>query len=280
MLRNGSNTLNNLFKSGTRFTVKQHVEDTIIIRQFCSCVNDPNKYDVLDVDANNKPILLIEEESELLCRWCCSPIHPARLVFKDPYSKTPVFYASKPFRCFSCLNFGWPCTARIETVVDNEVVGVTTERPCTCVTPTLDVMSSTTGYYGQLNGPGGCLGGICSSSLDDYDFVNVNDNSLMGTVNPKKLNLKNGQTIYSQNARGISNSFLNNDEMNLILNREHLPSKSTTNTIAHTLSTMVLLDYMFYERTSNFQDGLFLGSIYCNGCIMPCYCGGSGTGDN
>lgn len=276
MLRNGSTTLNNLFKSGTRFTIKQQVEDTIVIRQFCSCVNDPNKYVVTDVDANNKQILLIEEESGTCCRWFCNPIHPTRLVFKDPYTKQPVFYAKKPFRCFTCLNLAWPCAARVETVVDNEVVGVTTERPFTCCTPTMDVMSTDLGYYGTVDGPSGCLGGICSNNLDDYEFTNVNDNSIMTTISPKKFSLENPSTIYMQNTMGITNSFLNNDEMNLMFNREHLPSKGTAGVIAHTLSTVVLLDYMFYERTSNLQDGLFLGALYFNGCILPCYCGGMG----
>ena len=265
MLRNGSKKLSKIAQVN-KFRINQKVDvNEAAIQQICPCVENENKYNIL-LDNNDTPTMVAIEKSNLCCRWCCSPCHPASIVFYEYKNKeilgVQVFKAEKPFRLFQCINLFFCCAAQINTYVDNEKVGTSNERACTCFTPRVDVTSEDKGWYGEVSGPSCCLGAIWTDKSNRIPFrlkSQANSDNVSATI------------ISGDDKDDVVKDFVtDSDNYDIILQPEYpLNIKEK----AHLLSTVILLDYLFYEDdATNLSQGCYLGSLYCNGCIIPCRC--------
>lgn len=237
-------------------------------------VENSNKYSItFDRSTEGQtPDLIAVENSGVLCRWCCKPIHPVEIEYYKPSGTQPEPYVSKkPFRCFECINCCNICAATVTTELQGQEIGQTTERACTGLTPILD-MTVSDQNSGSISGPSCCLGDLllrklCCRDQDPTPFELIREESKgpRSTIYTKRLNnFKQDDNVNSSLVRAVTDA----DNYTITFAQNMTPQEKL-----HMISSVLLVDYLFYEQDgSNLSQGLYCGMFYCNGCIIPCRC--------
>jgi len=225
---------------------------------------------------NQAPDLIAIERSDICLRMCCKPIHPVVIEYYKPSSSQPEPYVSKkPFKCFQCVNCCDICAATVTTEFQGQEIGKTTERACTGLTPILDITVSGQNS-GSFSGPSCCVGNVLlrkclcpDQDLEPYELIREESKGPRTTVYTKRIDIQNKKKNYKFNQEELSslvNTLTDTDNYTITFG----PSMSSKEKL-HMMSNVLLLDYLFHEQDgSNLSQGIYCGSFYCNGCIMPC----------
>ena len=259
-----------IFGGVTTISVDQKIDltETAFQNLGFDFVENSNKYAITfdRKDPSQQPDLIAIERSNIFCRWCCKPCHPVEMEYYKPNSTSPeVFVSKKPFRCFECINCFSICAAQINTEFAGEEIGTTKERACTGLTPILDV--NVMGQdSGKLSGPSCCLGDLfirrCCGGEDPPPFELVRDETkgIRSSIYTTRMDKK--ETAQDTLMRTVTDA----DNYTVQFVRDMSAEEKV-----HLLSTVMLLDYLFYEQDgTNLSQGFYCGSFYCNGCIIPC----------
>lgn len=269
--------LSSIFGGVTSISVDQKVDltETLFQNLGFDFVESSNEYAITfnRKDPLQKPDLIAVERSNVFCRSCCKPCHPAEIEYYRPNSTSPeVFVSKKPFRCFECINCFRICAAEINTEFAGEEIGTTTERACTGLTPILDV--NVMGQdSGKLSGPSCCLGDLfirnCCNGENPPPFELTRDGNqrVRSTVYTTRLKKRKNQSkIQDENVALMRKVFTDADNYTI----QFIENDMSAEEKLHLLSTVMLLDYLFYEQDgTNLSQGFYCGSFYCNGCIIP-----------
>mmetsp|Transcript_22496 Transcript_22496/g.57894 ORF Transcript_22496/g.57894 Transcript_22496/m.57894 type:complete len:289 (-) Transcript_22496:349-1215(-) len=257
----------------------------------CGCCEAANKYDIWD-ETNNTRLMLAEERSSLFNRCCCAPGHS---LIVDVHAVDPQgekLYQvmtverlgccmQKP--CLGCFACAGPCTDKVTMYaggVEGEpgsleggtVIGTSVQPTIfegSVFTPMVRVMDRNEKEVGMISGPC-CIGG-CSEFCVDSNFKLNDERALIQKVRPKDM-----KSALRELATD-SDSF-------------RMEFKDTTidpTAKANMIGSMLLLDYMFFERDVDMlscEDGqviITFFNFYCCGCLCPCQCrcGGGGGGE-
>lgn len=263
------NDLSKTFKDVKSISIDQKVDltETLLQNVGLTFMENTNTYKITfnKTYKSQQPDLIGIERSNVVCRLCCKPCHPVEIEYYKPGSIYPEAYVSKkPFRCFECINCFSICAAEINTEFEGQQIGTTTERACTGLTPILDV-NVMGNDSGRLSGPSCCLGDLLirryCSGQDPPPFELVRDDSKGIRSSIYTTRLKKKEEAEDTLVRTVTDA--DNYTMKFV-------KDMSAEEKIHMLSTVMLLDYLFYEKDgTNISLGFYAGSFYCNGCIMP-----------
>jgi hypothetical protein len=260
------------------------------------CCEAANKYSVYGSstqegsDGKQTALLLAQEESECLGRGCCAPNHAFKMKFYEPRygtggkqadkDKGALWTMERDGCCTKWLNCCPPvhaCCQQSMTLyagdVEGEIGSMTgqvigrAEQPKPfggCFTPTLHIMERDATEPGaKLEGPtlfGGCTE-LCFST--EWPISKFESDKKAGDL---AMIVKKAPTSMGEAAKEL---FGDADIYTLNVN----PAMNT-NQKAIFLASLILTDYMFFERDNGmfaFEDGC--KTISCTICL--CYCCGT-----
>ena len=248
------------------------------------CFNQENTYDVFDA-LNGMKVMEVKEESSLMCRMCCKPHHPLKLNMKDP-NGNDVLVMDKPFKCAGpCPAWGDCCQQEgilyAGSEVDERLVIGKTKEPC-CggfMIPKLEVTSGVEERdVAVIEGPCCCFGGFTEFCFDQPFHVKTEDGAPLATITKEKPH---------DASQALKELISDADIYSLTFESQQLTAEHKT----ILLSSLLLLDYQFFETKAPFECNPFTQTCTCTCChfyicgaFLPCKCsvggGGEGGDDN
>ena len=237
--------------------------DEEVIQNVCPCIEFENSYVLYTNEDKKDKVISGRERSSTACRWCCGPARSLTM----PWIKgnDVKFTTEKPFRCFRLFNCTPLCLGSVQTMHRNAKLGHVREDWCSCTTPSYTLYNEKSVPYARIKGPSACFGGLfenCQSA--NFRLEELNGRVLTNLVEKQKLNGRSFEEV-------ALNTFGDSDEYNLVF-----PDDATDEEKANIISAMVLLDYMLFEGDkSSLQEGCYLGTFYCCGCVCPVKCNGN-----
>jgi|Transcript_5872 hypothetical protein len=231
-----------------------------------------NKYKVRD--PAGRPIYFIAEESGCCARQCCDPYHTMALHMTD-MSGENVLTMKRPWTCncaFCCLSceFGNMCGCTHMEVfmggkhdTDDEHKIGEVRMPC-CgggCTPVLNLQNKKGETKAVVKGPCCCVSDLCGANFE----VQTPEGKSIGDV--KKLGVQSVSDAVVEATTDADNFMIS------------FPKDVNVEYKALMLSSLLLLDYMFFESEGAFQFEPWncvcvfrCCMCYCCGCISPCSC--------
>jgi len=249
-----------------------------------------NRYHIFNSDSGEKMFDVLEKGAGCM-RCCCAPYHSFSLEFRPAGAdkeSVPVMTIERPgccgkwlccCVCADCCRNGHSLHAgyfKHEDVGKKEaprdsIIGYTRVPTCGGVfTPTIHIMDGNTlgtAPYAKMEGP--CIFGGCSELCCDFQFPiskiesEKKTGDLVSVTKQKPKSFKDA----AKEVVGDSDMF----------SMEFKDPSLTVNQKATLLSTLFLIDYMFFE----FDNGMLScenGGIVCTLCL--CYCCGCLTACN
>eukprot|EP01064_Diplonema_japonicum_P006111 TRINITY_DN1404_c0_g1_i1.p1 TRINITY_DN1404_c0_g1~~TRINITY_DN1404_c0_g1_i1.p1 ORF type:complete len:353 (+),score=88.16 TRINITY_DN1404_c0_g1_i1:23-1060(+) len=246
------------------------------------CCERPNEYFVFDA-ATGQRLLRAKEESTFCCRCWCNPAHELKLHISDANTQQELMVVDRPFKCMNgCPALCDMCQQEVVLHRGNSVensAGVigTTRMPC-CgggCTPTVNTyVNGSQTPFGTVEGPCCCFAGLTEMCMDQ-DFPvsraegKAGDLGIIVKEKPETMGqalteIATDSDLFTLTFRDASLS----QDQKLVL-----------------LSSVLLLDYMFFEQNQPFEcDGSTCSVtccyMYIGGCLIPmkCSCGGGDDG--
>ena len=209
-------------------------------------------------------------------RNCCAPNHKLQLHFYRPgyFSKKEILFLDRPFKGPGCCCACCECCLQEATIYvadddgtlvkDDEHKLGHIKQPTLggLFTPQLNVMDRDAQEIATVNGPTCCVGGFCCDSIFT---VSSKDGKELAQIANKRP---------SDDATWARELLTDADRYTI-----NFPKDTDVKSKALMLSTMVFLDYLFFEGNTNFACDITKCScslkccdIYCCGCLCPCSC--------
>jgi hypothetical protein len=294
-----------------------HATDTYTIMQrpsltegLCPACERSNIYDVYDA-VTGMHLFIAKERSDCVPRYCCAPYHSLFLELKGAAGLNPMLShmvdvdtlgtvltlerpgCMLPKPCLCCVACSDPCKDGMylhagALPADASAGGIRTTNP-RCVgfatqpflaggwSPTLTVMErQPTGLRALATVKGPCLFGGCLELCRSTKFSITPAAAVGGHLVEGSLGriVKRKPTDLAGNLR---EAVTDADVYTL-----ELPpaAQISAHQKALLLSTLLLADYMFFERDGACCDanGCTLCLVHCGGCLFPCTLRGSGRG--
>jgi hypothetical protein len=244
------------FPNISRIKVEQKFEswETWCQMCCCNCCEWPNQYKITDQYSSDKVHYIANEKSNVCCRVCCHPCHPATLNFRRPESKNTSFSIYKPFKCQYCFNCIPLLCAADMRVIDSNGNEVARAREKTCsFTPKIILSSKDYGEFAVAKGDTSscCFGGI--TGLGDSNEFLIIDNVSKRILGKVRKTPTGPREVFS-------------DADSYEVNFEQISDQQKQSILASSL----LLDYLFLENDQSDMTSFFLGTCYCFGCGIPC----------
>jgi len=264
-----------------KLTIQQKVQMLEAVSM--GCIEQPNSYDVFD--QNNQKIFVVEEKSGQLTRCCCAPDHTLSLQVHqvDPMGNKvggamtidrPGCVFDKP--CIGNAALMDACLQEI-TVLPGIVEGDPGDLPKQmqmggakmptlggCTTPTLDIFDAQGAEVAKIEAGGTCpsvFGGCTEFCCDQPYNVMMNGQQIGAITKMKPKNMESAMAEMFTDADTFSMEF---------------PPDLPVEQKARLLASLLLLDYMFFERDVDFcsmeNGGIAINvcNVYCMGMIFPC----------
>ncbi|KAJ1470387.1 Scramblase-domain-containing protein, partial [Baffinella frigidus] len=273
--------------TGLNWTEKVQMMEAVTM----GCVEQANVYDIIDA-TNNRKIMVVEEVSDATARCCCGPTHSLLLHFYAVdgagNKAQPLMTLERPGCCQEkpCVGQG-PMDMCLDEMKLHQgfLEGTPGELPTQMLmgsakmpsmaggfTPSLEVFDKGNGLIAKVEATGQvpCLFGGMSEMCCDQFFTISTQQGPMGQIVKRKP---------KDMTSGLAEMFTDADTFTLELS-QNLSVEQKANMIG----SLLLLDYMFFERDTDgfsFEDGgiaINLFNCYCYGCICPCKCQCSGGG--
>eukprot|EP01063_Lacrimia_lanifica_P036946 TRINITY_DN7456_c0_g1_i1.p1 TRINITY_DN7456_c0_g1~~TRINITY_DN7456_c0_g1_i1.p1 ORF type:complete len:342 (+),score=122.98 TRINITY_DN7456_c0_g1_i1:366-1391(+) len=249
----------------------------------CCCCARPNKYDVYDA-ATKERVFWVEEESGCRHRCCCNPNHALQLELYDKDKKHVLATMDRPFRmCGFCPAWGESCQQEGVTyakdLTDAEgfaqhAYGSVKQPICGgCFVPKLNValgaLNPQEYNFAEVHGPTFCYGGCTELCREQKFYISSPDAEFkegdLGVIvkeRPDPEDLKDLKeelkTCYDEYSIAFTDSALT-------------PHQRLT-----LLSSLLLVDYMFFERSPDCGCGccpptvkFTVCNFYVCGAICP-----------
>lgn len=229
------------------------------IQNVLPCVEFANEYK-FSTDENKNYILSAKENSNVLCRFCCGVNRQLNVDWKK--SQDIKFTTYKPFSFLRCFNIAPCCLASASTSIREDNVGYVNEDYCGCFKPKYTLYDNKYTPYAKISGPTCCFGGMLEGVGDTtFRLEELNGRIITNVINKKKLDGENGGNVL--------NALLgDSDDYDIIF-----PENFTTEQKVNVLSAILLLDYQFFEGDkSSLNNGFYICTCYCGGCVIPCTC--------
>lgn len=295
-----------LLNSTDSFFVQQQIRwgEAITV----GCFEQKNRYHIYDKNTNAK-IIVVQEESEDLARCCCKPYHSLFAEFYHVEGDEPVDLpfmtterdgcgcgdsCAKPcIGCFACRKsctqeaklYAGPVHGKPGTKKGKERKNLLGEsvQPITGggFQPVIQVMDraqedSASKTFAAVRGPtyfGGCSELCCDTN---FGISAAKDGATVSEIH--KLAFGDLATIKKLKPKGFGQAmrevFTDSDLYEVTFTTKAITAQQKANV----LSTMIHIDYMFFEFDSDMcgcQDGKFyftISNCFCYGCICPCKC--------
>jgi hypothetical protein len=246
------------------------------------CCEQANNYGIYD--STGRPVYMATEESNCLYRCCCKPYHEAKIkIHTTADGKTPgaiKFTVHKPCKCGGCCPAVLPFCRMEATVREGEeeegkFVGKI-DQPC-CgggFSPKLNLQDEAGTTTATVEGPTLCIGSCCDVTFNAFRVKDGTNEASIGQIKKEGVN-KGGETGMggvANMAKGLGKELFT-DADNFVLNYN---AELEVNEKVTLMSTLLLLDFMFFEGDGNCQRktgggcSVKLCDIYCCGCICPC----------
>jgi len=245
----------------------------------CSCCEQANTYVVYDAKAppemkqaagSQAHLFTITENkhgdiSDICCRACCNPYHRMDLTVWDKQTQAPLFHINRPFKGCGCACF--PCCLQEWQVLgaDNtQILGFVTQSlfgGCFC--PEFNLVEGPNKEaepFELLRGPH-CIGELCCSVMFKFtDPATKTEERGHAT----KMNAKSGMDALQECATDADNFEL------------QMPAQGLPVHKAIQITSMVLLDYYFFEDGGAFQCQPLAapGEVCCSLSLCTQYCCG------
>lgn len=236
-----------------------------VLQNVCPCVEFENTYEFYAGDSKREggaPLIVGNEKSNLFCRFLCGPLRE----FTMPWTRgnDEKFTSVRPFRLSRCFNLSPLCLAKIETEHRGAKLGHVTEDCFTCFTPKFTLYDNMGVPYARIRGPSGCFGGVfeyCSSP--EFTLEEMNGRQLIKLIEKKRL------AAEGKSFENVAMDILGDSDDYILA----FPEGATPEQKANIISSLILLDYMFFEGDkSSLENGCYLGTFYCMGCVCPITC--------
>ena len=239
------------------------------------CCEQPNDYEIFD-QASGQKLLHVKEDSDFLWRCCCNPAHELKLNFTDVATQQQVMVAHRPFKCCQQCPAWLPFCQQESTLYmgtdheNGQPIGVT-KQPCCggLFTPTVQVMmgSEDAEPFATVEGPMCCFGGMTEMCCDQDFPISGGDGGGDGSVG--MITKEKPESLGQAMAEIMTDS----DLFTLSFKDPSLDQQKKI----QLLSTVLLLDYMFFEQNQPWEcDGTSCSITCCNmyicGALTPCKC--------
>jgi hypothetical protein len=283
-----------MLASTNHFTIQQKKE--LLEAVSMGCIEQPNSYTIFDA-TSGRPLMIAQEKSDMIPRICCKPQHSLLVHFYAVdgagNKAAPIMTLERP-GCLGakpCVGRG-PCGPCLDEMklhqgyvegdvgdIPEQMVMGSAKVPSMAggFTPSLEIFDKGNESLGMFEATGTCpclFGGMSEMCCDQNYSINGPSGEVGKIVKKKPGDLMSAVTELMSDA----------DTFTLELNANMTPEQK-----ASMIGSLLLLDYMFFERDS---DGwsfdpieqkvtINLFNCYCYGCIHPCTCtcgGGSGEG--
>lgn len=269
------------------------------------CIEQQNRYHIYDKNTNTK-IIVVKEDSADCTRCCCSPNHSLFAEFYHVEGDEPV---DQPFMtmerdgcglgddcakpCIGCFACNKSCTQEAKLYagpVSGTPGAIREERknllggsvqPITGggFKPVMQVMDraqedSESKTFAAVRGPT-CFGG-CSEICCDTKFAMSAAKDGVTVREIHQLQFGDFATIKKLKPSGFGQAMREVFTDSDLFEVTFLTKAITAQQKANVLSTMIHLDYMFFELDSDmcgYESNYFyitLTNIFCYGCVCPC----------
>ena len=249
------------------------------------CLERPNEYDVFDEQSGQK-LLYVKEDSEFFCRCCCNPSHELKLNIFDPHTNQQLMVVDRPFKCGTqCPAWLGFCQQEATLMsgsnpeATQSAIGMTRQPCCGGIfTPTVNVMQGgnpDAEPFATVEGPLCCFGGLTEMCCDQEFPISSGSGGGDGNVG---VIVKEKPEDFSQAMKEI----MTDSDLFTLTFKD--PSLDQNKKLA-LLSTVLLLDYMFFEQNQPWEfDGSSCSVTCCNmyicGSLQPCKCSCGGGGED
>eukprot|EP00756_Hemistasia_phaeocysticola_P032673 Hpha_TRINITY_DN16422_c2_g2::TRINITY_DN16422_c2_g2_i2::g.163645::m.163645 len=247
-----------------------------------ACCEKENEYEIYD-QSHAQMIFYVREHSEmfgLTGRCCCNPAHELRMEIAQAKGQSAVFTIERPFKCFqSCPAWCDACQHEITVRGQGGQSLGGAKQPCCggMCNPRVDVMESSleSSPFAHVSGPCCCFGGLTEMVCDQaFPVMDPTDTKIGQITKERPEGL----------AQAVQEIMTDSDLFTLRFDNPQMAPRQKM----LLLSTVLLLDYMFFEQNKPWECDPIEQScsctcfnIYCCGSYQPCTCKcGGGEGDN
>eukprot|EP00924_Labyrinthula_sp_SR-Ha-C_P005696 snap_masked-scaffold_14-processed-gene-2.24-mRNA-1 protein AED:0.96 eAED:1.00 QI:0/0/0/0.5/1/1/2/0/387 len=277
-------------KNVQKLRVKQNYEafESAANAAGCDCIESKNQYEVFNDDTSEQ-LLHVREHSTFCMRCCCKPNHEATIMFHDVSSplfnpeildfsnSAVVMRMNKPWKlnCCACTSF---FQQEQETFIypGKKVGSAIKTNPCLqrkgCFSPNFEIANSNGKNIAEVRGPLCCVGGMFEFLASiKYEVFALSANS---ASEQKLANILKAKPEGKDNFKEVTGD---SDQFYLELDQNELQKVTNSDDekielIATFLSTLILLDYVFYEAGPPVRYSPIDGSFSVN-CFEYYFCG-------
>eukprot|EP01065_Artemidia_motanka_P036637 TRINITY_DN445_c1_g3_i1.p2 TRINITY_DN445_c1_g3~~TRINITY_DN445_c1_g3_i1.p2 ORF type:complete len:411 (+),score=159.03 TRINITY_DN445_c1_g3_i1:24-1235(+) len=249
-----------------------------------ACCEKENEYEVYD-QQHAQMIFYAKEHSEM-CGWggrcCCNPAHELRLELSQGPGQPPVMTIERPFKCCqSCPALCDPCQQEATVQSGGQIMGGA-KQPCMgggCK-PRVDAMQGSLegSPFAYIEGPCCFFGGLTEMCCDQQFPVYDPAEQKIGQITKEKP---------EGFGQAVQEIMTDSDLFTLRFDNPNLPAQQKM----ILLSSVLLLDYMFFEQNKPWECDPIQQScsftccnMYLCGSYLPCTCkcagGESGGGED
>ncbi|KAJ9469805.1 Glycine-rich protein A3 [Diplonema papillatum] len=245
------------------------------------CCERPNEYEIFDARTGQK-LLHAKEDSGFCCRCWCQPSHALQLHITDAMTGQQVMVIDRPFKCATTCPAWLPFCLQEATLYtgsdpENTSAAIGESKQPTCggfFSPQVNVSGPGQDPFAVIKGPTCCFGGLTEMCCDQEFKVlrgEDNDAEVAQITKEKPENLSQAMTEIATDSDLFTLKFKD-------------PSLQQNQKLT-LLSSVLLLDYMFFEQNQPFECNpggecsVTCCNMYLCGMLIPCKCSCGGGED-
>eukprot|EP01062_Namystynia_karyoxenos_P001507 TRINITY_DN10515_c0_g1_i4.p1 TRINITY_DN10515_c0_g1~~TRINITY_DN10515_c0_g1_i4.p1 ORF type:complete len:427 (+),score=144.80 TRINITY_DN10515_c0_g1_i4:86-1282(+) len=248
-----------------------------------ACCEKENEYEIYDKQ-HAQMIFYAKEKSEMFAcpggRCCCNPAHELQLEISQGPGQPPVMTIDRPFKCMQgCPALCDMCQQEATLRVGGTVYGGA-KQPCCggLCKPKVEVKRDNVDgdAFGYVEGPCCCFGGLTEMCLDqNFPVMDASDNKIGQITKEKPEGFQ----------QAVQEAMTDSDLFTLSFDNPQIPPRDKL----LLLSTVLLLDYMFFEQNKPWECDAINQTCTCTCCNMylcgayipcTCKCGGGSQDDS
>eukprot|EP01063_Lacrimia_lanifica_P028980 TRINITY_DN4346_c0_g1_i1.p1 TRINITY_DN4346_c0_g1~~TRINITY_DN4346_c0_g1_i1.p1 ORF type:complete len:306 (+),score=76.72 TRINITY_DN4346_c0_g1_i1:651-1568(+) len=238
-----------------------------------ACCERPNLYKVYN--EHGVELMQASEKSEFCNRCCCNPRHTLTLTYVDSNTQEAIAMVDRPCKLGGACPALIDCCQHEMTVFhvgnSQDLIGSVKQPPCGgMLRPELHLGTTREpvgNYFANITGPCCCFGGVTEMCCDQVFEISSDKQSVRGNLGSiVKVKGDAAQEFLTDadtfHLNFVDRSFSGEQKMTL-------------------LTSLLLLDYMFFEQNSPFEcrpcagEGetccsITLFEMYCCGLLCPC----------